>query len=200
MTYLAVAIISLLLGSFYNVCIHRIQSGKSIVYPPSHCPSCNHTLGPLDLVPVFSYMILLGKCRYCRERISPRYPIVELLTSISYILMYKTLGLTWSFAAYSVLLGILIITTFIDIEQQIIPNILIVIGLVTGLFFSAISITTGVADALLGFCLGFGSLLIVALLAKLLIRKEGMGGGDIKLLGMIGLFLKLQEGIKKRTL
>ena len=134
MTYLAVAIISLLLGSFYNVCIHRIQSGKSIVYPPSHCPSCNHTLGPLDLVPVFSYMILLGKCRYCRERISPRYPIVELLTSISYILMYKTLGLTWSFAAYSVLLGILIITTFIDIEQQIIPNILIVIGLVTGCF------------------------------------------------------------------
>ena len=112
---------------------------------------------------------------------------MELLTSISYILMYKTLGLTWSFAAYSVLLGILIITTFIDIEQQIIPNILIVIGLVTGLFLVP-SVSQLVLRMLFWFLSWLRSLLIVALLAKLLIRKEGMGGGDIKLLGMIGLF------------
>jgi leader peptidase (prepilin peptidase)/N-methyltransferase len=189
MIYLVVAIISLLLGSFFNVCIHRLYSGESIVYPPSHCPSCKHSLGPLDLVPVFSYLALMGKCRYCGERISPRYPVVELLTSISYILLYKAIGLGWGFAAYSIFLGILIIITFIDLEHQIIPNILIVIGLVMGLLFSLINITTGITDALLGFALGFGSLLLVALLAKLLLRKDGMGGGDIKLLGVIGLFL-----------
>ncbi|HZJ57329.1 MAG TPA: prepilin peptidase [Clostridia bacterium] len=189
MIYLAIAILSVFLGSFYNVCIHRILREESVIYPPSHCPDCGHSLGPLDLVPVFSYVFLMGRCRYCKARISPRYPLVEVLTSITYLLLYKVFGLSWSLVAYSFFLGVLIIITFIDIEYQIIPNSLILLGLIFGILFGAINITTGIVDALLGLVIGFGSLLVIAILAKVFIGKEGMGGGDIKLLGVIGLFL-----------
>ncbi len=188
--YIALIILfSILLASFYNVCIHRILINESIIYPSSYCPNCRHPLKILDLIPILSYVLLLGRCRYCKSKISPRYLIVELITPILALLLYSKLGFTWQFISYFTLVSLLIITSFTDIEQQIIPNILIFLGLIFGLLFSLTNITINFLDAILGLIVGAGSLLIIALISLLIIRKEGMGGGDIKLLGVIGLFM-----------
>lgn len=189
MTILLMALFSVFLGSFYNVCIHRAMSGESIVYPPSHCPECRHPLAPLDLIPILSYIFLLGKCRYCKAKISIRYPIIELITAVLVLLLYNAYGLTWQFVSYTFLTGLLIIVSFIDIEQQFIPNKLVVIGFIFGVLFSLAGFTTQFWNAILGLISGAGSLLIIGLVSLLVLRKEGMGGGDIKLLGVIGLFL-----------
>ena len=189
MILIMVALFSIMIGSFYNVCIHRMIKGESIVYPSSYCPNCGHPLVPLDLVPILSYVFLLGRCRYCKSKISLRYPMVEIITPILSILLYNTYGLSLQFVGYFIFAGILIIVTFIDIRQQIIPNQMIIIGLISGMLFSLINITTGFLDALLGLILGSGSLLMIALISLLIFKKQGMGGGDIKLLGVIGLFL-----------
>lgn len=183
------AIFGLILGSFYNVCIYRISKKESIVFPPSHCPKCNHPLSPRDLIPVLSYILLKGRCRYCKDKISIRYPLVEIITALTMVLFYFKYGFTGSLLAYSILGSILIIISFIDIDKQIIPDVLVVIGIVVGLFASMLGFTVRLMDALLGLLLGGGILLIIGLASLLILKKEGMGGGDIKLMGMIGLFL-----------
>ena len=182
-------ILGLILGSFYNVCIYRIGEKASIVFPPSYCPKCKHPLKPRDLIPVLSYILLRGRCRYCKEKISIRYPLVEIITSIIILLLYSKYGLTGRFLTYTILGSILIIISFIDIDKQIIPDILVVIGIGTGLFVCLLGFTVSLADALLGLLLGAGILLTIGLISLLILKKEGMGGGDIKLMGMIGLFL-----------
>ncbi len=189
MIVLLVVILSTLIGSFYNVVIHRVRVGKSILYPPSHCPKCLHPLNAMDLIPIFSYIYLLGRCRYCKGRISIRYPIVEIITPMFSLLLYNTFGISWQFLAYASFVGILTIISFIDIKDQIIPNTIIVIGLLFGGLLSIVGLTTHILDALLGLVVGGGSLLTIGLIAKIILKKEGIGGGDIKLLGMVGLFL-----------
>lgn len=189
MILVIIVFLSALLGSFYNVCIHRIGKGESIVFPSSHCPRCKHPLSPIDLVPLFSYIFLLGRCRYCKGYISIRYPVVEAITILSGILLYHKYGITWQFVSYFSFIGILIIISFIDIQHQIIPNQLVIICLILGVLLSLTNITIHYRDAILGLIVGSGSLLLISMTVLLIIGKEGMGGGDVKLLGVIGLFL-----------
>ena len=189
MVIVLIFIFSILVASFYNVCIHRMIINQSVVFPSSYCPSCHHPLKPLDLIPIFSYIFLLGRCRYCKGRISLRYFMVEIITPILAIFLYGIYGVSWQFIGYFVLASLLIITSFIDIEQQIIPNKIIGYGLILGILFSLTGITVGLFDAVLGFLVGAGSLFLIALISLQILGKEGMGGGDIKLLGVIGLFL-----------
>jgi leader peptidase (prepilin peptidase)/N-methyltransferase len=189
MIYIIILILGLLLGSFFNVCIYRIPRDQSIVFPPSHCTSCNHSLAWIDLFPVLSYIFLGGRCRYCKTRISSQYPVVELLTAGVFLIIYNHFGLGWTFVQYCILFSILIIVAFIDQEHQIIPDLLVIIGIVTGAIFIVAGISVSWWDGLIGMLVGGGIFWIIAVLSEAILKKEGMGGGDIKLMAMIGLTL-----------
>ena len=183
-TYLAVAAVGLLFGSFTNVLIARIPAGESIVTPHSHCPHCGHRLGVLDLVPVLSWLFLKGKCRYCQEAISIRYPAVELLTAA----LFMGVFLRWGISAYTLagwaLTVILVSSAFIDLDEGIIPDVITIPGVVLGLVVSFVTI--GFFPALWG-ALAFGGVLFLVAV----ISKGGMGGGDVKLAAVIGAFTGL---------
>ncbi len=182
--YLTVAAVGLIFGSFTNVLIARIPAGESIVTPPSHCPHCGHRLGVLDLVPVLSWLWLKGKCRYCRERIRPRYPLVELLTAALFIGVFLRWGLSaWTLAGWA-LTVILVACSFIDLDEGIIPDVITIPGVILGLAVSFF--TLGFLPALWG-ALAFGGVLFLVAV----ISNGGMGGGDVKLAAVIGSFTGL---------
>jgi len=183
-------IIGIIIGSFLNVVIYRLPKNKSIVSPPSSCGSCGHRLSALDLVPVVSYIFLEGKCRHCGERISIRYPLVELLTGGLFALLFWRFGLSFDFVRFAVLSCILVSAAFIDIDHRIIPDKLNLFGIVTGLVFIFLPDSLTIKNALLGLVVGGGLLLLVAV-----ISRGAMGGGDIKLFAVIGLFLGLEKTI-----
>jgi len=177
------------LGSFFNVCIYRIPRGKSILYPPSHCPKCGTPLKVYDNIPVLSYIFLKGKCRYCKSKISFFYPLVELLTGFLYLLTYIVFSykdLLDLFFIY-IFVSLLIIITFIDLEHMIIPDILVIPGIIIFFFYSFLGINSLFLDKLLG---GFIGGLIIFLIVFL--SRGGMGIGDIKLSIMLGLFLGIK--------
>lgn len=182
--YILVFVFGTIIGSFLNVVIYRVPRNESIVYPPSHCANCKHELKPYDLIPVVSYIVLRGRCRYCGNRISIRYPIVELLTGIIYLILFVYFGISIKSLSYAFLASLLIAISFIDMEHKIIPNKVILIGLIAGVAFRLIMINYGVWDYIVGFLVGGGVLLLISLLSG-----GGMGGGDIKLMAMIGLFV-----------
>lgn len=184
-----VIIVGLVLGSFLNVCIWRIPRGESVASPPSYCGACGTRLKPLDMVPVLSYVFLGGRCRYCRARISLRYPIVEILTSALLTCLYIHAGLSWFFGFYGALFIVLTAVSFIDLDHQIIPDSLVIAGAAIGLVMNIAGAGIGIVDGLLGALAGGGTLLLIALAALYIFKKEGMGGGDIKLMAMAGLFL-----------
>ncbi len=203
--YVVIFILGLIIGSFVNVLIYRIPEGKSIVTPPSSCTSCGNRLTALDLVPVFSYIFLRGKCRHCGERISPRYPLIELLTAVIFVVLFSQFGLTVPFFAYAYLMMILIAVFFIDIDHRIIPNGLVLAGLAGGLVFFIYNCFNPMAGIfgdskwwtpLAGILPGSGFLLLIAILGSLIYRTEdAMGMGDVKLMAPIGLFLGWKLGI-----
>ncbi|MFW6025244.1 MAG: prepilin peptidase [Candidatus Woesearchaeota archaeon] len=183
LTITLIFITGLILGSFFNVVIYRLPRGESIITPPSHCPECNTRLKTIDLIPVISYIINKGKCRYCGANISWQYPVVELITAFLYLFTYLKFGLTIEFLIYLFLISYLIIISFIDYNEKIIPNFLsysgIIIGLVLAIIFNHITFIS----SLIGLIVPSFLLLIIAL-----IFKGGMGIGDVKLVGMIGAF------------
>lgn len=196
--YIPIAVFGLLIGSFLNVCIYRIPKGQSIAFPPSHCMACSTGLKPLDLLPVFSYLFLRGRCRYCGERISPRYPMIEALTAVIYCIAFWRLGWSLEFFAALYLLTVLIIVFFIDYEHMIIPNGLVIAGIIGGAATAVGNIFYPISfygdrnlwNPLLGGVTGSGFLLLVALIGLLVYKTdEAMGMGDVKLLFPIGLFL-----------
>ncbi|HVN71693.1 MAG TPA: prepilin peptidase [Desulfomonilia bacterium] len=182
-----VALFGLFIGSFLNVCIHRIQRDESIVWPGSHCPKCGKALLPWDNIPVISYLILRGRCRYCSEPISVRYPVVELLSALLAVSLLYRFGATIAFLIYYSWACVLLIITFIDLDIQIIPDSLSVGGLVAGLI-AVYWLPVSYKDALIGLVLGGGLLMAIIYVYYFLTKKEGMGGGDVKLLAMIGVF------------
>ncbi|NLO81634.1 MAG: prepilin peptidase [Clostridiales bacterium] len=186
---LLVIIIGLLVGSFLNVCIYRIPRKESIVWPGSRCTACNTRLTPLDLVPVLSFIFLKGRCRYCKQPIAWRYPAVELLTALLFWLVYRRYGMEPVTAYYLILTCILIVTSAIDMEHQIIPNGLVLTGITAGIVFNLAGVGISFMDGLYGLILGGGSLALVALVSLFVFRREGIGGGDIKLMAAIGLYL-----------
>lgn len=182
-----VALFGLFIGSFLNVCIYRIQKGESIVWPPSHCPKCTKALMPWDNIPVISYLILKGRCRYCTEPISVRYPVVELLSALLAVSLLYRFGVSITFIIYYLWACALLIITFIDLDIQIIPDRLSLGGIVVGLLV-VYWLPVTYKDALIGLILGGGLLLAIIYGYYFLTKKEGMGGGDVKLLAMIGVF------------
>jgi leader peptidase (prepilin peptidase)/N-methyltransferase len=178
------------IGSFLNVCIYRLPSSISIINPSrSFCPQCNSTIQFYDNIPVFSYLWLKGRCRNCKASISLRYPLVELMTGILAIAVLFMFGLTLEGVVYFVFISSLLVITFIDIDHKIIPDIITIPGIPIGLAASFVLPAMTFKSSLMGLLVGGGSLLLVAWIYSLVTRKEGMGGGDIKLLGMIGTFI-----------
>lgn len=186
-TYFWLATIFLLglcAGSFLNVVIYRLPRGESITLDRSHCPSCGKKLLWHDLIPVLSYLLLLGRCRNCQERISPKYPVVELLTGTIFTVLFLHFGATIELLKYLFLCALLVAISFIDLEHYIIPNSLVITGLVGAVLLNIAARDVGVISALIGMLVTSGFLLLVAM-----VSKGGMGGGDIKLAAVTGLFL-----------
>lgn len=188
-------IFGIIFGSFFNVCIYRIPNKQSISNPPSHCYNCKTRLKPLDLIPVLSWTFLGGKCRYCKQKISPRYALVELLTGILFVLVYKVYGLNTITLYYLLLVSLLVIITFIDIDHYIIPDGLIIFGTIGAMAFNILIQGIGLKESLLGGLICGGGTLVLIYIIELIVKKEVMGGGDIKLFGMVGLFLGIKYGI-----
>ena len=174
------------IGSFLNVCIYRIPENRSIVFPGSFCPSCKNAIPFYLNIPILSYVFLMGKCKFCKIKISIRYPLIEALTGIFALLLFLKFGLTPSFFYWFVFISTLITISFIDFDHQIIPDIISLPGIIifASSFYFLPEMT--IKDTILGILLGGGSLYAVAFLYYLIKKQEGMGGGDIKLLAMIG--------------
>jgi len=186
-------ILGLVIGSFLNVCIFRIPKNKNIVSGTSHCPHCHTGLEPLDLIPVLSFLLLRGKCRYCNELIRLRYPLVELLTGFVFLIAFLTVDFRFLLIKYLIILSLLIVITMIDLELQLIPDSLVISLLGWSILWQIFLPEQTWWQAVLGAVIGGGLLLAIAILSK-----GGMGGGDIKLmfaagfsLGQLGTLLAL---------
>ncbi|MDO8568394.1 MAG: prepilin peptidase [Dehalococcoidales bacterium] len=206
------ALLGLAIGSFLNVCIDRLPAGKSLAYPPSHCDACQHSLATKDLVPVFSWLWLRGKCRYCRASIPRRVPLVETLTGVYFLLVFLRFGLSLAFAVTAFWGCVFLVILFIDWEHKLILNrITGPMAIVALAVLAADSLMPGrgpmagltmlfrpsLLSGLIGAAGGFVLLLIPAL-----INPRGMGFGDVKMAGLIGLvtgfplvFVALMVGI-----
>jgi leader peptidase (prepilin peptidase) / N-methyltransferase len=184
----ACALLGLAVGSFLNVCIHRIPRGGSIASPPSACPACRARLRWYDNLPVLSYLLLGGRCRACRHPISPRYPVVEIVTMAVFLLHLVVFGWTPLMAVRVLFACALIVLFAIDLEHQLLPNAITLPGIVVGLGASLV-LPPGLRDAALGTLLGGGVLWLIGEAYYRYAGQEGMGGGDVKMLAMIGAFL-----------
>ena len=196
MDWLVIAVVfafGAIIGSFLNVCIVRLPEQRSIVRPPSHCPTCRRDIAWYDNVPLLSYVLLRGRCRGCGTRISPLYPAVELLTGALAVALWLRLGPTLAFVGYFAFAAALVTITFIDLDHRIIPDVISLPGIVVGLAVSFVSPLVTPVDAVLGIFAGGGVLLAIALAYQAIRGQEGMGGGDVKLLAMIGAFLGWQS-------
>lgn len=191
-------ILGAVVGSFLNVCISRIPNGESIVRPPSHCPQCKASIPFYCNIPLLSYVFLRGRCRACGVSISFRYFAVELLMGVLAAALFHQFGFGLAFVAGFVFVAALIVISFIDLDVRIVPDVISLPGIVAGLVFSVVGhyfifdpvgIVPTPVGALLGVVAGGGFLLAVAWLYERFTGVEGMGGGDIKLLAMIGAFL-----------
>ncbi len=182
----------LCIGSFLNVCIYRLPIGKSIVNPPSSCPECGYLIRFYDNIPVISYLLLGGKCRQCKTPISMRYPMVELLTGLMSVASLFKFGFTLTALIHFIFIAALMVITFIDIDHQIIPDVISLPGIIIFFLCTFAIPQVTMKDSLMGILIGGGILYAIAVGYALLKKTEGMGGGDIKLLAMIGALLGWQ--------
>ena len=184
------------IGSFLNVVVYRVPAGLSILWPPSRCPKCFHQLGMGENIPIFGWLLLRGKCRHCRTPISPRYPLIEAITAIVFVLVYNHFGLSIQTVGYSLLMCWLLALTLIDLDTMTLPNPITQSGLVLGLAFQA---TAGYLDqrAILGakeyFIQGILAMVIgiwiydaIQIVGSIMMGQLAQGGGDAKLMAMIG--------------
>ncbi|MGL4737736.1 MAG: prepilin peptidase [Cellulosilyticaceae bacterium] len=193
MTTIIFILLGLIIGSFLNVCIYRIPEGQSINYPPSHCQKCAHRLGVFDLVPVVSWLCLRGRCRYCGEPISPRYMGIEVLNGLMYGLAIAHFGLTVEGIMACGFISVVVVLTFIDIDHMLLPTGVTLVGCgIAVIGRGAQSVMSGdwsyLTSGLLGGLLGYGVFALLFYVCLWLLKKEGMGYGDVEYLGMLGLF------------
>lgn len=179
-------ILGLILGSFLNVCIYRIPREESISFPPSHCTNCGNRIKWYDLVPILSYLILKGECRYCREKISFRYPLIELITGVLFIAIYIKFGLSLEFIKFAILICFLLVIGIIDFTTTDVYSKTTYLGIAFGtilLIINLVYFSGGPLNFLLGGAIGAFVIAIIILLTK------EMGWGDAEICGMCGLFL-----------
>ncbi len=183
----------LCLGSFANVCIYRIPLNKSIVHPASSCPACGVKIRFFDNIPVISYLLLMGCCRQCEISISMRYPLVEILMAFLSLVLFIRFGFQLQYIQFMVFAGTLVILSFIDLDHKILPDILTLPGIAVGWLVSFLPGGISWTDSLIGLAAGWGSLYLVATVYERITGREGLGGGDIKLLAMIGAWMGWQS-------
>jgi leader peptidase (prepilin peptidase)/N-methyltransferase len=196
-SYITIFLFGSVVGSFLNVCIYRIPRNLSIITPSSRCPLCNNTIKPWDNIPILSYILLKGRCRTCKGKISFRYPLVEFLNAILYVFALWRFGVGLYILLYFIFCSALIVITFIDLDFQIIPDRITLPGIPIAIIFGGFFLMDpflrnsplGIKSSIIGACLGFGFYYIIAEAGYRILKKEAMGGGDIKLMAMIGGFL-----------
>lgn len=181
--------IGAIFGSFLNVCIYRLPRKESVVTPGSHCPRCGSPIPLWYNIPLVSYLLLRGRCRNCAQPIPIRYPLVEALTGALFVLVWHSYGFGPSFFYYAILVLFLVPISFIDLDTKLILNVLTLPGICLGLLLSLFFDSVSPAQSLLGLVLGGGFLWLLGLLGEFAFKKESMGGGDIKLGALIGVFL-----------
>jgi len=196
MLYIFIFAFGLIIGSFLNVCIYRIPEGKSVVAPSSRCTSCGTPIKFYDNVPVLSYLVLRGRCRSCKAKLSMRYPVVELLNAVLYIVILGRFGFEppWIFLSYCVFASSLIVIFFIDLDHQIIPNSITLPGIPLALILGSTILPDPFAPmeqlgwqaSVIGCLAGGGSFYLVAVAGKAVLKKDAMGGGDIKMMALVG--------------
>lgn len=211
-TYTIVFLLGAVIGSFLNVCIYRIPAGLSIVKPRSRCGDCGKTLEAVDLVPLFSWVFLRGKCRHCGAKIAARYPLVEALEGILFVMVLSHFGISWMTPIMWLFTAILTVVFFIDLDHQIIPNKVVIFGLIAGLLpavYHWISTFNGVTsfnryplyfstaffEPFLGAAVPFALMLAMALLSLIFFKRTALGMGDVKLYAVIGIFLGWQHAL-----
>ncbi|MDP3387510.1 MAG: prepilin peptidase [Eubacteriales bacterium] len=182
---LLVFILGLFIGSFLNVCIYRIPVGKSIVFPPSSCGSCDHRLNFIDMIPFVGYFIFRGKCRYCKASYSIQYPMIELLNGVIYALLFYRYGFSLLTVLYGIISSLLIVISMIDLKTQTIPDGLNIFGVIITVILGIYLFRGNYLTHLFGFLFGFLLFLVIAMITN------AMGGGDIKLMGVLGLLFGL---------
>lgn len=177
------------LGSFYNVVIYRVPLKQSIVRPGSHCPRCGKGIAAYDNIPVLSFLLLGGKCRHCGARISLRYPLVEVVSGLFAFLLFRRYGVHPQFVIEFVFVSLLLIIAFIDLDTFLIPDVLSWPGILLGFVSSFFTPRLAWTDSLLGIVIGGGLFYLIGIGFMRIRHKEGLGGGDVFLLAMIGAFL-----------
>ena len=182
-------VVGLCFGSFLNVCIVRLPNDVSIIRPPSACPRCKHPIGWRDNIPILSWVLLRGRCRWCREPISPQYPIVEAAVGACWLAAALAYGLTPRALAAGLFGTILLGIAVTDARHYLIPDEYTWGGLVVGLALSLVGGVDGFLQAVLGGAVGFGLLYVVARVGEWVFKEEAMGGGDIKMMAMVGTFV-----------
>lgn len=188
----AAGVLGALFGSFLNVVIYRLPRGGSVVSGRSRCPQCRATVSWFDNVPLASWIALGGKCRRCQWPIPVRYPLVEIVSAAGAVLAVRHFGPTLEAAWVYAFVAIMIAITFIDWEHQIIPDALSIGGTVLGFVGAWVCLDVSVIESLIGAAVGAGLILAIAFAYKAVRKVEGMGGGDVKLMAMIGAFLGWQ--------
>jgi prepilin signal peptidase PulO-like enzyme (type II secretory pathway) len=176
-------------GSFLNVVADRVPAGKSIVHPPSHCFNCGHMLAPRDLFPIVSYLLLKGKCRYCGKAFSPRSMLVELAAGLLFVLAFFTFGLTWQLAAVLIFGSFYFILFITDLEQCILPHVIVYPGIALALIIALLSPLTGTAPGIIssleGLGLSYGFFFLLWAVPRLF-KQNVLGLGDVGMAGLIG--------------
>lgn len=195
--YLITFLFGSVVGSFLNVCIYRIPRDSSVIFPPSRCPLCDSPIKPYDNIPIVSFVLLGGKCRQCRAGISRRYPLVEALNAFLYMLILGRFGTGWHMPFLFAFCSAMIVITFIDLDFKIIPDSISLPGIVVGLIAGSLVLPDpfdrlsplGFRESVLGFLSGGLVFFLIAEASFRILRQEAMGGGDIKMMAMIGAFL-----------
>jgi leader peptidase (prepilin peptidase)/N-methyltransferase len=179
----------LAIGSFVNVVIYRLPLRKSVVSPPSACPACGEFIRPYDNIPVLSYIFLWGRCRHCKSGISPRYPCIEAFVGLTSLYAFLRHGLSLELACELGFVVAMVALVFIDYDHRVLPNVITLPGTVVGLLVAYPRVTITLTEALLGAALGAGLLYLVAEVYFRIRNIEGLGMGDVKMMGMVGAFL-----------
>ncbi len=193
--YLIVLLFGAVIGSFLNVCIYRLPREESVAWPGSRCPSCRRAIAVYDNIPIVSYLLLRGRCRHCHAPIAMQYPLVEAVNALGYLGVFWMFGFTAEAWIYAGLVSALIVVTGTDLSHTMIPDTVTLPGIILGILCGALFLPIGIADSLLGVLVGGGILWFLAWISPYVFGKEGMGGGDIKLMAMVGAFVGWQPAL-----